>query len=486
MTVPSTIMTFTARRTARSYALGFLPLCIIATAGFHASSAHATETDTASAPASASVEASVSSDEDDAPYTEADIEAQRRLDRKWIKRWAPEKNMFEIGLYGGVFIANDQHELYGPDTTLGPDQGWRPYRKVNGDIGARFAYMPLRHFGIEVEGGLIPLGVEGGTSATGLTGRGHLIAQIGLWSITPFAVLGAGALGVTAAAAPDSVGRDVDPSMHYGGGVKIFINRYLQFRVDGRGILSFTQGTVDDSQFKRSHAEILFGLSGTLGRNKERAEDGPKDTDGDGILDPDDACVNEPGVAEYEGCPIPDTDGDGILDPDDACVNEPGVAEYEGCPIPDTDGDGILDPDDQCVEEPETANSYQDDDGCPDEIPEEIQNFTGVIEGIYFDTSKDTIRSNSKRVLNKALDVLKRFPDVRLMISGYTDSRGDYEMNMELSRRRAASVRQWMVDNGIDGARFESTGYGPDKPIETNETKAGRAKNRRIEFSLIK
>ncbi len=479
-------MTSLLRRTTRSSALNTLPLCIIATAGFHASSAHATEPEEESSPASVSVDASASTADKDAPYTEADKEAQRRLDRKWIRRWAPEKNMMEVGIYGGAFITNDEHELYGADNTLGPDQGWLPYRKVNGDIGARFAYMPLRHFGLEVEGGLFPLGVEGGSNALGLTGRGHLIGQLGLWSITPFVVLGAGALGVTADAPPDSVGRDVDPSMHYGGGVKIFINRHLQLRVDGRGILSFTQGTLDESQFKRSHAELLLGLSATLGREKERAGEGPKDTDGDGILDPDDACVTEPGVPEYDGCPIPDTDGDGILDPDDRCPKEPGVPEFEGCPIPDTDGDGILDPDDQCVEEPETANSYQDEDGCPDEIPEEIKKFTGVIEGIYFDTSKDTIKSKSERVLKKALKVLEDFPDVRLTISGHTDSRGDYDMNMDLSRRRAESVRQWMVDHGIDGARFETAGFGPDKPIDTNDTRDGRAKNRRIEFSLLK
>ena len=394
-------------------------------------------------------------DEDDAPYSDADKQAQKREDIPWMKRWAPEKNMLEVGVYGGVFIANDQHELFGADLSLGESQGWLPYRKVNPDLGLRFAYLPLRHFGVEVEGGLFPLGVDGGSSAIGLTGRGHLIGQLGFWSVTPFVVLGAGALGVTAEAAPDSVGRDVDPAMHYGGGVKVHVNRYIQVRLDGRGILSYTQGVSAESQFKRSHAEILLGLSATLGRKKERGE-APADTDGDGILDVDDKCVDVPGVPEYDGCPIPDTDGDGILDPDD-----------------------------QCVDEPETKNGYQDADGCPDEVPEEIKKFTGVIEGIYFDTSKDTIKPKSERVLNKALKVLQDFPDIRLKISGHTDSRGDYDKNMDLSRRRAASVKNWMVDNGIDGDRFETEGFGPDQPIDTNDTKAGRAKNRRIEFSLI-
>ncbi len=86
-----------------------------------------------------------------------------------------------------------------------------------------------------------------------------------------------------------------------------------------------------------------------------------KDTDGDGILDKDDKCPTVPGVAKYQGCPVPDTDGDGINDENDKCPTVKGIAKYQGCPIPDTDKDGINDEEDKCPTVPGLAR-YQ---GCP-------------------------------------------------------------------------------------------------------------------------
>ncbi|MCA9718993.1 MAG: thrombospondin type 3 repeat-containing protein, partial [Myxococcales bacterium] len=136
------------------------------------------------------------------------------------------------------------------------------------------------------------------------------------------------------------------------------------------------------------------------------------DRDGDGFFDNQDACPDVPGIAP-DGCPEKDRDGDGFLDSQDACPDTPGV-EPDGCPIPDTDGDGILDPDDQCVTQPETRNGYQDEDGCPDEIPPKLAKFTGAIKGIYFDFNKDTIKPKSKPVLDRAVSVLDEFPSIRI------------------------------------------------------------------------
>ncbi|MEX1365070.1 MAG: OmpA family protein, partial [Nannocystaceae bacterium] len=183
--------------------------------------------------------------------------------------------------------------------------------------------------------------------------------------------------------------------------------------------------------------------------------------------------------------PIPDTDGDGILDPDDQCVDVPGVEAYQGCPIPDTDGDGILDPDDQCVDVPENDNGYQDDDGCPDEIPKKVKIFTGVIEGIFFDTGKATIKPKSIPKLDKALALLKEYPDIRIEVSGHTDDRGDDALNLRLSLKRADAVKTYFTDRGIDPSRIETRGAGEDEPIASNNKKQGRAKNRRIEFKLL-
>ena len=414
----------------------------------------------------------------------------KRKDMPWIKRWAPEKGMAELGIYGGVFFAAKNHELFEPDRDL-PDQGFKPFRLVNPDIGLRAAYYPARFLGVEVEGGVIPFGLDDGSgTAIGYAVRGHLIAQLARWSVTPFILLGAGGLGVSSDRS--LVGKDIDPALHFGAGLKIFINRYTMLRLDVRDNVTYQRGL--DNNFKElANVELLLGLSVTLGREKREVppeepapeEPPPSDRDGDGFLDEVDLCPDEPGV-EPDGCPVGDRDGDGILDPDDQCPDEPGVPEYAGCPIPDTDGDGILDDTDACVEEPETVNDYEDEDGCPDEVPDEIKKFTGVIEGIYFDTNKDTIRPQSEKVLKRALKVLQDYPNIRLSISGHTDSRGSRELNLDLSKRRADAVKTWLVEQGIDDARLETDGFGPDQPIDSNESKAGRAKNRRIEFKLLR
>ena len=369
------------------------------------------------------------------------------------------------------------------------------------DIGLRLGYYPSRFFGIEGEAAVLPTRISGADErATLYALRGHAVAQLGLWSVTPFIVAGLGGLGVSSDRA--ALGNDVDFAFHYGGGVKVYLTRYINLRLDVRDNVSFQcDACVDedyeseDATFGAHHPEVLLGLGFTLGRKKN--DDPPprseprKDTDGDGFYDDVDACVNEAETVndfqDDDGCPESDRDGDGFWDvPDqDKCPDEPGVAP-DGCPIPDTDGDGILDPDDKCVEEPETANNYEDEDGCPDEIPKEVAQFAGVIEGIYFDTNKDTIKPKSEKILKKAVKVLTDFESIRLKISGHTDSRGKHDHNVDLSQRRAASVKRWLTEHGIDESRLETEGFGPDKPIDTNDTKAGRAKNRRIEFELIK
>jgi OOP family OmpA-OmpF porin len=211
----------------------------------------------------------------------------------------------------------------------------------------------------------------------------------------------------------------------------------------------------------------------------------PPDTDTDGVLDRDDYCPREAGPAP-KGCPIidPDPDKDGVPLPCDVCPEEKGV-KPDGCPIRDTDGDGVFDDKDKCVKEPETKNGFEDDDGCPDTIPEKVKKFTGVVEGIYFDQGKATIRKQSTRVLDAAVKVLQEFPSVSMEISGHTSSEGDQAFNDKLSQERADSVKQWLVDKGVSADRIKTRGAGPSEPIADNKTAAGRAKNRRIEFKII-
>ncbi|TPV94464.1 MAG: hypothetical protein B7733_15130 [Myxococcales bacterium FL481] len=399
---------------------------------------------------------------------------QREPDQKepWIKRHAPTRNLVELGVFGGVLFPDELLELYEVDFDL-EDEGHRKFDSPAPDLGLRVGYYPLAALGIEAEGKAIPFNTDNG-GALGYGFGGHLLLQIPKWSLTPFIVAGMGGLGVSSPR--DVVGSDVDETPYFGGGVKAYLNKRVALRVDVRDILA--RERIDIDRPTRSNLEVTLGLSVTLGRPKP-----PSDRDGDGFIDAEDRCPNEPGVAP-DGCPIRDRDGDGILDPQDACPDQPGPAPT-GCPILDTDGDGILDPDDQCPNEPETFNGFEDGDGCPDVVPEPVKRFTGVIDGIYFELNKAEVRPDSEPTLSRAVQILNEYPDLRVEIAGHTDNTGTEKHNLELSQERAESVKQWLVGRGVDPQRLQTVGYGFERPIDTNRTDEGRARNRRIEFRLI-
>lgn len=423
---------------------------------------------------------------------------------KWIKRWPPTRNMVELGVYGGIFLPSTEIELFEPMPGR-PDMGFREFKRVAFDVGGRVGYYPVRFFGLEVEGGAMPSQTTADTRALMYHARGHLVAQLARYSVVPFILAGPSGLGV--ASDSNAVGNDIDLGAHFGGGVKFFFSRRTMMRLDLHNTLTARRGL---GEGVANSFEVLLGLSITLGRPKPKHVE-PRDRDGDGFLDPDDKCVDVPGVAP-DGCPIPDTDGDGFLDPDDSCPTEKGLppdgcplldtdgdgfmddvdecvdvpgVEPAGCPIGDTDGDGILDDVDVCVTDPETHNGFEDADGCPDEIPSEVEAFTGVIEGIYFDINRDSIKDRSRPKLDEAVALLEKYPMLRLEISGHTDSKGERDYNMDLSLRRADAVKQYLVDAGITASRLQTRGAGPDEPRDSNRKKAGRAKNRRIEFSRL-
>lgn len=204
----------------------------------------------------------------------------------------------------------------------------------------------------------------------------------------------------------------------------------------------------------------------------------PLDSDGDGILDEDDACPAEPGPVENGGCPLePDADGDGIADSKDACPKTPGVAKYSGCP--DTDGDGIPDIDDKCPEEPGVAEHQ----GCP---PPPVVSKIVIAEKIYFDFDKATIKRKSFSILKELAIFMKDNPQLKkIEVQGHTDSKGSEEYNMKLSMKRAKSVKRFLVKKGVKAKRLIAKGFGPKKPIADNATDAGRAENRRVEFLIL-
>ncbi len=207
---------------------------------------------------------------------------------------------------------------------------------------------------------------------------------------------------------------------------------------------------------------------------------GCPDSDGDGVADKDDACPNEAGLAALAGCP--DADSDGVADKDDECPNEAGPSENNGCPWPDTDGDGVLDKDDQC---PEVAGTVANA-GCP-EVTEEVQKqLNDYARTILFDTGKSSIKAESTSVMVDIIQILNEYPTAKFTVEGHTDSVGSAKLNQSLSESRALSVKEFLVDKGIEEFRLSAVGYGEDKPIATNNTRAGRAQNRRVEINLVK
>ncbi len=217
------------------------------------------------------------------------------------------------------------------------------------------------------------------------------------------------------------------------------------------------------------------------------------DNDGDGIDDFEDACPNEPGEARLSGCPLVDDDGDGIDASVDQCPDEPedidGFEDEDGCPDLDNDNDGIPDERDQCPNEPESINGLQDEDGCPDEGKSAVRlsgNRIEILERVYFDTGRATIRKRSYSVLRQVASVLEANPDIKLLrVQGHTDSRGRERANLELSQQRATSVKEFLIEAGIDATRLSARGYGESHPIAENDTAEGRAENRRVEFHII-
>ncbi len=207
---------------------------------------------------------------------------------------------------------------------------------------------------------------------------------------------------------------------------------------------------------------------------------GCPDGDGDGVADKDDACPNEAGLAALGGCP--DADGDGVADGDDTCPNEAGPAENKGCPWPDKDGDSVLDKDDKC---PDVAGTVANM-GCP-EVTEEVQKrLNSYASTILFDTGKSSIKAESTSVMVDIIQILGEYPNAKFSVEGHTDSQGGASTNQKLSESRANSVRDFLIDKGIGAARLSSLGYGENKPIATNKTRAGRKENRRVEINLVK
>ncbi len=205
---------------------------------------------------------------------------------------------------------------------------------------------------------------------------------------------------------------------------------------------------------------------------------GCPDADGDGIPDYEDICSTQPGLWAFYGCP--DTDGDGIADASDRCPKQAGTAAFQGCP--DTDGDGSPDPDDRCPYVPGIAEQ----NGCPLLKKQVVRQLQEAGKQIQFETGSDALLPASIPVVERVAEILKSYPNYRVTVAGHTDNRGKPQKNKQLSERRAARCVEKLVALGVEPERLTAIGYGATKPIASNATAKGRARNRRVEFVLVR
>jgi len=183
-----------------------------------------------------------------------------------------------------------------------------------------------------------------------------------------------------------------------------------------------------------------------------------------------------------------DRDHDGILDNVDKCPDDPedkdGFEDEDGCPDPDNDKDRILDKDDKCPNEPETYNGFEDEDGCPDKGRVILRKGKlEILDKIYFETAKAIIKPISFPILDAVAATLKGNPQILLVeIQGHADERGADDYNMRLTEDRAAAVKTYLIEHGVEADRLQSHGYGETKPICPQHNESCWSKNRRVEI----
>jgi OOP family OmpA-OmpF porin len=456
----------------------------------------------------------------------------------------------EIGGTAGVHTFSETNELGVNDVANAPSE------RNSALFGVRLGVFFGDMIGVEGEFGVVPSESRRLVfDVWNITYRAHIVAQFRAKDdnvkLVPFVLFGASAMQIVDSKGEDkgadAIIKDTDAALYIGIGAKYRVDNGWGLRADAR--VYFPPASTDNAGMSGKPSdgftedfELLLSIYKEFGRKKtEKKEEPPvdddpdhdgirgdadkcplepedkdgfedangcpdPDNDGDGILDAADKCPLEPedkdGFQDADGCPDPDNDNDGILDAVDKCPLEPedkdGFQDADGCPDPDNDQDGIPDAQDKCPMEPETKNCYQDEDGCPDVIPEKLKQFSGVIAGINFKTGDAALLPTSNKTLDKAVAVLKEFPDTKMEIQGHTDDQvlkagpgAKYADNQALSQGRAETVMAYFVAKGIEAPRLTAVGYADKVPVvpptglKGTELNNARTKNRRVEFKLV-
>lgn len=167
-----------------------------------------------------------------------------------------------------------------------------------------------------------------------------------------------------------------------------------------------------------------------------------------------------------------DQDRDGVIDSKDSCPFTPdGIkVDSRGC-AEDSDGDGVPDYLDKC---PGTAaGTVVDTDGCARKIVS--------LSGVHFGFDSATLTSEAKSILDGAAQTINARSGTSFTVEGHTDSNGPESYNQSLSERRANAVKDYLVSKGVSSSSLRAVGKGESDPVASNDTRAGRADNRRVD-----
>lgn len=281
-------------------------------------------------------------------------------------------------------------------------------------------------------------------------------------------------------------------SLYLNAGISVKYRLNEKFDIEGRGVLNLNNEDHLDAAIsqKQTYESFFTGNIGVVykfGKKKKYAiwvqddEIEPfelVDTDKDGVQDELDQEKNTPVNADVYGNGVAiDSDKDGIKDYEDNCPLLQGPKENNGCPL-----QAPIVYHEPMVEELVAEPVVEFDEDEKSDIMDKINLLS---KSIYFKSSSDQLKVKSYQPLNEIADVMRDYPDSRFKIEGHTDSRGNDNYNLELSKKRSKSVYNYLANEGVASNRLSSRGYGETRPLATNETEDGRQKNRRVEINFI-
>ena len=408
-----------------------------------------------------------------------------------------EKVNLEFSPYAGALVVDEQ---------LGFTE------RVSPLVGARLGLALSPRIAFEAQGGWSRFEMPSTTGAPvprdlGLASAGLAVDLTGHRNVRPFLTFGGGyAEDMTT----DADGSVADPFATVGGGLKIVGSSGLGVRLEAWQVMlgNRSNGGNDVLQNTAVGARLVlpfareYGDGDTDGVRDNRdlctatptgaivdARGCPTDGDTDGIWDGIDLCSATPAgaVVDDSGCPT-DSDQDGVFDGVDLCANTVAGAAVDarGCPT-DGDGDGVVDGLDKCPDTP--AGTRIDASGCKISQIEYEMLDTGKLRlhGVNFLTGSAQLDPSSYAVLDETGEVLSRWPQLRIEVGGHTDARGSAAANRGLSERRAQAVADYLLWRfpQISSTQMRVNGYGEDVPVASNLDDAGRARNRRVELTVL-